>query len=52
MNEPMIRKVANGYMVLPNKPYSAEIEEKEVFVFETWEKMITHLKYELDNKKL
>jgi hypothetical protein len=51
MNEPMIKKVKNGYMVIPNHPDRAYVGDENVAVFETWEKMIAYLYKELHSVK-
>lgn len=44
---PQVIKVANGYMVIPNSPNRDGCSDEEVFIFESWEKMIDHLHKEI-----
>lgn len=52
MNEPVIKKVANGYLVYPRRPDHQFTEDKEVFVFSTWEETVKYLYETLEKKDL
>lgn len=48
--DPMIKKVANGYFIYPTTVERAYCTDEEIYVFESWKKMIVFLKAQIDKK--
>ena len=51
MKDPIIKKVANGYYVIPYKPHQDSIDDEEVYVFKSMSALVDKLKEWLNENK-